>query len=251
MLCACSGAEESRESPAESTPSAESAPAAAVGSSPGVAPGSAPGTPSDGTPPTTTVGSLPRVVTLGTSLTAGYGLPDPTVESWPARLEARAAEAGTPVRVVNAGVSGDTSAGGLRRIDWILREPVDLLIVELGANDGLRGLPVDALEANLDSIVVRTLRRWPEAHIALVPMEAPPNLGPAYVEEFRDAFREVAARHGVRLLPFILDGIAGIPDLNQSDGIHPTVEGHHRMVDNLWAALAPLLDSLTAAGDAA
>ena len=229
---ACSGAEES--------------PDAARGTSPDVpvaeSPGDTPATLSS--PPDPRAGSLPRVVVLGTSLTAGYGLADPATQSWPARLEARAREAGIEIEVANAGVSGDTSAGGLRRVDWVLGQPADLLIVELGANDGLRGLPVDAMEANLDSIVARARRAQPDIRVALVPMEAPPNLGSGYTDDFRAAFVRVADRWDAVLLPFILDGIAGVPSLNQSDGIHPTAEGADLMAANVWDALLPLLRSV-------
>ncbi|RMH17653.1 MAG: arylesterase [Gemmatimonadetes bacterium] len=191
-----------------------------------------------------------RVVFLGTSLTAGYGLPDPAHQAYPALLQARIDSAGWPFRVVDAGVSGDTSAGGLARLGALLAapEPLAVLVIELGANDGLRGLPVNRLRANLDLAVTRTLAAHPDARIVVVGMEAPPNLGPDYVEAFRKVFPEVAARHGASLVPFLLDGVAGVPELNQEDGIHPTVEGHRRLADNLWRVLAPLLDSIRSRG---
>jgi acyl-CoA thioesterase-1 len=177
---------------------------------------------------------LPRVVVLGTSLTAGLGLSDPDRQSWAGVLGERARDAGLPVQIVNAGVSGDTSAGGLRRLEWLLREPVDVLVVELGANDGLRGLSLAELEANLREIIARTREAWPEARIVLAGMEAPPNMGRDYVEGFRSLFVEVAGEEGVALIPFLLEGVAAVPSLNQADGIHPTVEGHRRMADTAW-----------------
>ena len=181
---------------------------------------------------------------LGTSLTEGLGLADSPSQAWPARIAEMADSAGYPVEVVNAGVSGDTSAGGLRRLDWILQNPVALMIVELGANDGLRGLPVDQMEANLDSILSRTAARYPEARLAVVPMEAPRNLGQTYVDDFRAVFPRVAERHGALLLTFILEGIAGVPELNQSDGIHPTLQGHRIMASNIWPGIEPVLSEI-------
>lgn len=178
----------------------------------------------------------PVVVFLGTSLTAGYGLASED-DTYVRRLAELAADEGLPFRARNAGVSGDTSAGGLRRLDWVLRQPLDVLVVELGANDGLRGLPTDALRDNLVAIVRGTRERHPDARIVLVAMEAPPNLGAAYTERFRSVFAEVAEAEGVILAPFLLEGIAGDPSLNQGDGIHPTAEGHERMARNLWPAL--------------
>ncbi|NJD18493.1 MAG: arylesterase, partial [Gemmatimonadetes bacterium] len=180
----------------------------------------------------------PRVVFLGTSLTAGLGLPGPE-EAWPERVAELADSAGLPIEAVNAGVSGDTSAGGLRRLEWILREPLDVLVVELGANDGLRGQDPDATAANLRQIVRSTRERWPGARVLLCAMEAPPNMGDAYTERFRAVFPAVARETGAELVPFLLDGVAGVPELNQDDGIHPTPEGHRRMAANVWPSLEP------------
>ena len=191
------------------------------------------------------------MVVLGTSLTAGLGLEDPSTQSWGARLGVRAREAGIPVEVVNAGVSGDTSAGGLRRLDWILREPVDVLVVELGANDGLRGLSVEALRENLKEIVERTRAAWPGAEIVLAGMEAPPNLGPRYVEEFRAVFPDLAREEGVRRVPFLLEGVAGDPSLNQADGIHPTAAGHDRMAGTAWPVVEEALEAAQGRREAA
>jgi acyl-CoA thioesterase-1 len=149
--------------------------------------------------------------------------------------------AGLPARMVNAGVSGETSAGGLRRLDWILGDPLDVLVVELGANDGLRGQDPDALRANLVNVVRRTRNRHPRASVVLVGMEAPPNLGDRYTRRFREVFPAVARETGARLVPFLLEGVAGVPELNQEDGIHPTAEGHRRMARTLWPVLESAL----------
>jgi acyl-CoA thioesterase-1 len=177
------------------------------------------------------------VVVLGDSLTAGLGVaPD---EAYPARLESRLRREGFAYRVVNAGVSGDTSAGGLRRVDWVLRAKPDVVIVALGANDGLRGLSVDALRDNLEAIVTRL--RGAGARVLLAGMRVPPNYGDDYARAFAAVFPTVARRTGVPLAPFLLEGVAGEVRLNQGDGIHPTAEGQRLMADRLWPHLRPLL----------
>ena len=181
-----------------------------------------------------------RVVFLGTSLTAGLGL-QRTDDRYTARLQALADSAGIPARMVNAGVSGETSAGGLRRTDWILRDPLDVLVVELGANDGLRGQDPAAMESNLRQVVERTRARYPDASVVLLGMEAPPNMGDAYTGRFRRAFRRVADDTGAAFVPFLLEGVAGAPELNQADGIHPTAEGHRRMARTVWPVLEEVL----------
>jgi acyl-CoA thioesterase-1 len=177
------------------------------------------------------------VVVLGDSLTAGQGVARD--EAYPALLEARLRGEGFPYRVVNAGVSGDTSAGGLRRVDWVLRTKPAVVIVALGANDGLRGLPVDALGENLTAIVRRL--RAAGARVLLAGMRVPPNYGDDYARAFAAVFPAVARRTGVPLAPFLLDGVAGDARLNQPDGIHPTPEGQRVMADRLWPHLRPLL----------
>lgn len=186
----------------------------------------------------------PRVVFLGTSLTAGLGLRLPS-ERWPERLDQMADSAGTPIRVVNAGRSGDTSAGGRGRLEWLLRDTVDLLVIELGANDGLRGLPTDDLADNLRAIIDDTRAAWPEAAILMVGMEAPTNLGDEYTRRFRSVFATVAAEREVALVPFLLEGVAGEDHLNQPDRIHPTAEGHDRIAATVWPHLEPLLHDLS------
>ncbi len=189
--------------------------------------------------------AAPRVVFLGTSLTAGLGL-RMAEDRWPERLGRMADSAGLAVEVVNAGRSGDTSAGGLARLDWAISEPVGLLVIELGANDGLRGQPTEALSDNLSEIVDRTRRRWPDAGILLVGMEAPTNLGVEYTQRFRTVFADVARAKEVALVPFLLDGVAGVPELNQADRIHPTAEGHLRIAQTVWPYFEQLLRTLTA-----
>lgn len=181
-----------------------------------------------------------RIVFLGTSLTAGLGLRLPE-DRWPEQVGRLAGQSGYDVDIVNAGVSGDTSAGGLRRLGWVLEQRVDVLVVELGANDGLRGQSPANLEQNLHQIVQATRERWPEAQIVIVGMEAPRNLGDDYVSEFRDVFPRVAAATGSSFVPFLLDGVAAVPELNQADGIHPTAEGHQKMADTVWPYIEPLL----------
>ncbi len=182
----------------------------------------------------------PVVVFLGTSLTAGFGLASDE-DTYVSRIEELADSAGVPFRAVNAGVSGETSAGGLRRLDWALREPLDVLVLELGANDGLRGQDPAALEANLTEIIRRTRTRYPGTAVVLAGMEAPPNLGPLYTQAFRDVFVRVATEEGTDLIPFLLDGVAGLPELNQSDRIHPTAEGHRIVAAVAWRVLEDLL----------
>lgn len=182
------------------------------------------------------------VVFMGTSLTAGLGLPSPE-QSYVAQVDRLADSAGHPIQAVNAGVSGETSAGGLRRLDWILRRPLDLLVLELGANDGLRGQDPTAMEDNLLAIVRRTRTRYPGTPVLIAGMEAPSNLGPDYTEAFRSVFPRVARDADAHLIPFILEGVAGVPALNQDDGIHPTARGHRLMAETVWAHLEPLVEA--------
>ena len=177
------------------------------------------------------------IVALGDSLTAGLGVG--ADEAYPALLEARLRREGFDYRVVNAGVSGDTSAGGLRRLDWALRLKPAVLIVALGANDGLRGQPPDALRANLTRIVERA--RGAGARVLLAGMRVPPNYGDDYARAFAAVYPSVARATGVPLAPFLLDGVAGDPRLNQADGIHPTAEGQRVIAEHLWPHLRPLL----------
>jgi acyl-CoA thioesterase-1 len=177
------------------------------------------------------------IVALGDSLTAGLGVA--ADEAYPAVLEARLRQAGFAYRVVNAGVSGDTSAGGLRRLPWVLRARPEIVIVALGANDGLRGLPAAALRDNLTAIVTRL--REAGARVLLAGMRVPPNYGDAYARDFAETFRTVAQRTSVTLLPFLLEGVAGDPRLNQADGIHPNAAGQRVVAERVWSSLQPLL----------
>jgi acyl-CoA thioesterase I len=181
----------------------------------------------------------PRILCVGTSLTAGFGL-DPDL-AWPAVLQQKIDAAGLRYRVVNAGVSGETSAGALRRIDWLLREPAAILVVETGANDGLRGQEPETTRANLQGILERARRQSPAPKLVLAGMMAPPNLGADYTRRFRAVFPEVAKANGAALVPFLLEGVADIPRLNQADGIHPTAEGQQIVAENVWRVLRPLL----------
>ena len=180
------------------------------------------------------------VMFLGTSLTAGLGLPD-SEEAFPAKVRERIVEAGLPFTVSNAGVSGDTSAGGLNRLDWLLRAPVHVLVLELGANDGLRGQDIEAMRANLLDIIDRVRTRYPDVQIILAGMRAPPNLGERYTARFQEIFPEVARETQATLIPFLLEGVAGVPELNQADGIHPTADGHEVIAATVWASLEPVL----------
>jgi acyl-CoA thioesterase-1 len=200
--------------------------------------------PRDGSAPTgdsalTTLSALPAVLFLGTSLTAGYGLEES--EAYPALIQFKIDSAGLPYRVINAGVSGETSAGGVRRLDWLLRQPVAVLVLELGANDGLRGQDVGALRTNLQTIIDRTRAAHPDARIVVAGMESPPNMGSAYTNAFRAVFPEVARANDAVLIPFLLDGVAAVPELNQADGIHPTAEGQRVVADVVWRYLEPVL----------
>lgn len=184
------------------------------------------------------------IVFLGTSLTAGFGLPES--EAFPALIQSRIDTAGLDYRVVNAGVSGDTSAGGLRRLDWLLRLPVAVLVLELGANDMLRGQPVDALESNLAGILARTRAAHPDVRFVVAGMRAAPNLGREYTEAFDAVYPRLARRYEAALLPFLLEDVAARPELNQADGIHPTAAGHALVAERVWRTLEPVLTTARA-----
>ncbi len=183
--------------------------------------------------------TLHTVLIEGTSLTAGYGL-DPD-QSYPALLQRKIDSAGLPFTVVNAGLSGETSAGALRRVDWLLRRPIDVFVLETGANDALRALDVDSTRAHILAIVRAVRRADPAARIALVQMEAPPNLGPRYTQAFHAMYGDIARREGLTLIPFLLDGVAGHPALEQADGLHPNVVGERAVAATVWRGLEPLL----------
>jgi len=188
----------------------------------------------------------PVVLFFGTSLTAGAGL-DPE-QAFPALIEKKAAAEGLPIKVVNAGLSGETTAGAARRIDWVLRTPADLVVIEGGANDALRGLSPDAARANLERVIAAVRRKQPAARIVLIQFEAPPNLGPAYTQSFRAIYADIAKKESIPLLPFLLSGVAGITRLNQPDGIHPNAAGERIVADNVWRALKPIVAELDRRG---
>ena len=181
----------------------------------------------------------PVIVFLGTSLTAGYGLPE--TQAFPALIQQHIDSSGLDYRVINAGVSGDTSAGGLRRLDWLLRLPIAALVLELGANDMLRGQSVAELRSNLESILDQTRATHPNVQFLIAGMRAAPNLGRTYVDEFDSVYPALAERYDAALVPFLLQDVAAQRQLNQADGIHPTAEGHVLIADRLWVTLRPIL----------
>jgi len=207
--------------------------------SPGASPVPSAAASQPGVSPRPAAAARPVILAVGTSLTAGYGL-DPD-DAWPALVQERIDAAGLPHRVANAGVSGETSAGALRRMDWLLRQPVAVFILETGANDMLRGQDVAATRANIDAILARARRQTPPPRLLLLGMRAAPNLGGTYVQDFRAIFADVARKHDAVLVPFFLEGVAGVQRLNQPDGVHPTAEGQKIIAENVWRALEPML----------
>jgi acyl-CoA thioesterase-1 len=182
------------------------------------------------------------VVFFGDSLTAGLGLPDPDTQSYPALIQAKIDAAHLPWHVVNAGLSGETSAGGLRRIDWVLRQKVDVFVLELGANDGLRGTAPAVTQTNLQAIVDRVRAQQPKARIVLAGMKMPPSMGAEYAAAFDAVFPALAAKDGLVLIPFLLEGVAENPNLNQGDNLHPNVEGARIVANTVWKWIVPILN---------
>ena len=185
------------------------------------------------------IADRPVILFLGTSLTAGLGLL--AEDAFPAVIQEKIDSAGLPFRAVNAGVSGETSAGARRRIDWLLRQKFDVLVLETGANDMLRGTNVDSTRANIQAIVDRVREARPEARIVLAGMLAAPNLGREYTSRFRDMYPELATENDLPLVPFLLQDVAAVPAMNQGDGMHPNVAGARRVADNVWPVLEPVL----------
>ncbi|MGV3557174.1 arylesterase [Larkinella arboricola] len=179
------------------------------------------------------------ILFFGNSLTAGYGL-DPA-EAFPALVGEKAKAAGYDYQVVNAGSSGETTAGGKSRISWVLRKPVDVFVLELGGNDGLRGIPIKDSQKNLQAIIDTVRQKSPQAQIVLAGMQIPPNLGPDYSEQFKAMYTDLADKNKLTLIPFLLENVGGIRKLNQPDGIHPTAEGHKIVAENVWKVLEPVL----------
>jgi len=179
------------------------------------------------------------ILFLGDSITAGYGLDQS--QAFPALIQDKIDASNLKYNVVNAGLSGETSSGGLRRVGWLFRSKVDVLVLELGANDGLRGIDLSVTKSNLQQIIEKAREANPQVEIIVAGMQVPPNLGQAYTNEFRQIFPDLAKRNNAKLIPFILEGVAGEPTLNLSDGIHPNVEGHRVLADNVWKVLRPML----------
>jgi len=183
---------------------------------------------------------LKTILFFGDSLTAGYGLEDPEA-AFPYLIEQKIDSLKLPYKVISAGLSGETSAGGKNRIDWLLKQNMDIFVLELGANDGLRGLQVSETEKNLQSIIDQVKAKYPETKIVVTGMMVPPSMGTKYAATFKDIFPNLAKRNKAAFIPFLLEGVGGVPGLNQADGIHPTVEGHKILANNVWAVLQPIL----------
>jgi acyl-CoA thioesterase-1 len=181
------------------------------------------------------------LVFFGDSLTAGYGLENPELESFPALIQTKITQEHLPWRVVNAGLSGDTTSGGLMRIDWILRQPLDIIFIELGANDGLRGIAPQTMASNLRSIINRIRSKQPRATIVLAGMQMPINYGEAYRKAYTQAFADVAENAKIVFEPFLLDGVGGVAALNQADAIHPNADGARVVADGVWKIIHSLL----------
>lgn len=184
---------------------------------------------------------MKTVLMLGDSITAGFGI-DPE-QAFPALVQQKIDSLGLAFTVINAGLSGETSAGGLRRVDWLLRQPVDIMLLELGGNDGLRGTSVEITKSNLQAIIDKARAANPDMRILLAGMQVPTNLGQDYTREFRNVYPELAEANALPLIPFILEGVGGIPELNLPDQIHPTAEGHKIVAETVWAGLQPLIEA--------
>jgi acyl-CoA thioesterase-1 len=183
---------------------------------------------------------MPRIVFLGDSLTAGYGIA--AEEGYPAVLGRLLTERGYTVTIRNGGISGDTSAGGLRRLDWLLREKPTVFFLALGANDALRGLPTTELEKNLRAIIARVREQYPRSKVVLAGMEAPPNMGAEYAAEFREVYRRISSDDSLTFIPFLLEGVAGVAELNQADRLHPTPAGQAKIANTVLPYILPLLE---------
>lgn len=181
----------------------------------------------------------PRILFFGDSITAGHGIDKQ--DAYPALIQQKIDSLNWDYKAVNGGLSGETSSGGLRRIDWMLRQPVSVFVLELGGNDGLRGIDPDVTKNNLQKIIDKVREQYPDAAIVLAGMQVPPNLGSDYTEAFRQMYPALAEKNDVELIPFLLEKVGGNEALNQSDGIHPTAEGHQVMAQNVWEVLEPIL----------
>ena len=183
--------------------------------------------------------AIRHIVFFGNSITAGYGLE--MSQAFPALIQKKIDSLHLPYKVVNAGLSGETSSGGKNRIDWILQQPVDIFVLELGGNDGLRGIPLEETTKNLQVIIERVKKKYPSAKLILAGMQIPPNMGEKYAGAFKKMFGNLSEKNKTILIPFLLEGVGGVPSLNQSDGIHPNVEGHRIVADNVWKVLERIL----------
>jgi acyl-CoA thioesterase-1 len=184
--------------------------------------------------------NVKHIIFMGNSITAGYGVMES--EAFPALIQTKIDSLKLPYKVVNAGISGETSADGVSRINWVLKQPADVFVLELGGNDGLRGIPLQQTEANLQSIIDTVKKKYPQAKVILAGMEIPPNMGKKYTDEFRELYGRLAKKNNALLIPFLLKGVGGDPKLNQADGIHPNVEGHKIVAENVWAVLKDVLE---------
>ncbi len=193
--------------------------------------------PSAGT--TNSSASQKTILFFGNSLTAGYGLEQG--EAFPALIQQKIDSMSLNYTTINAGVSGETSSGGNSRVDWILKNPVDVFVLELGANDGLRGIPVVETRKNLQSIIDKVKATYPDAKLVLAGMQVPPNMGSTYAKNFRKMYEELAEKNNAKLIPFLLQGVGGEPEFNQPDGIHPNLEGEKIVAENVWTILLPVL----------
>ena len=191
----------------------------------------------ESTTPTT---ATKTILCFGDSITAGYGLED-TTEAYPALVQQKIDSLNLNYTVINSGVSGETTAGGKSRIDWVIKQPIDIFLLELGANDGLRGVALSETRANLQAIIDVVKSKSPETTIILAGMELPPNMGKAYTTEFRELYADLAEKNNLEFIPFILKDVGGIAALNQGDGIHPNVEGHKILAETVWETLGPLV----------
>ncbi len=183
--------------------------------------------------------AMKNILFFGNSLTAGYGLD--ASEAFPALIQQKIDSLGLPYKAINAGLSGETSAGGKNRIDWLLRQPVDVFVLELGANDGLRGIPPAETKKNLQAIIDKVKAKYPDAKLVMAGMEVPPSMGGSYASEFRVIFRQLANENNMSLVPFLLEGVGGVRNLNQRDGVHPTAEGQKILAENVWQVLKDVL----------
>ncbi|WP_316931953.1 arylesterase [Rufibacter radiotolerans] len=182
---------------------------------------------------------MKTILFFGNSLTAGYGLD--ASESFPSLIQKKIDSLNLPYKAINAGLSGETSAGGKNRIDWLLRQKIDVFVLELGANDGLRGISPAETKKNLQAIIDKVKAKYPEAVLIMAGMEVPPSMGGKYASEFRTIFRQLAEENNMALVPFLLDGVGGVRTLNQQDGVHPTAEGQKILANNVWKVLQPVL----------